>query len=163
MTFSLFNKKPLDILTDAEKEEIVQSIRLAESRTSGEIRVFMEQKCKYVDPVERATEIFFQLKMERTTDRNAVLLYVAVKDHQLAIFGDEGIYQKTGKDYWEEAVNHILQHFNKDNFAAGVSTYVQEIGEALHYYFPYNHETDQNELPDDIVFGDCVKDCRSSK
>ena len=157
MAFSLFNKKPLDILTDAEKEQIVQAIRLAESRTSGEIRVFMEQKCKFVDPVDRAKEIFFQLGMERTTDRNAVLLYVAVKDHQLAIFGDEGIYQKTGKEYWENAVNHILQHFNKEDFALGVGQYVSEIGEALHHYFPFDRVTDQNELPDEIVFGDCLK------
>lgn len=156
MAFSLFNRKPLDILTDVEKEQIVQSIRFAESRTSGEIRVFMEQKCKFVDPVDRAAEIFFQLKMDNTTDRNAVLLYVAVKDHQLAIFGDEGIYQKTGKEYWETAVNHILQHFNKENFALGVSEYVNEIGEALHHYFPYDRVTDQNELPDEIVFGDCL-------
>lgn len=153
MAFSLFNRKPLDILSEAEKEQIVQAIRLAESRTSGEIRVYMEQKCKYVDPVERAAEIFFKLKMDKTADRNAVLLYVAVKDHQLAIFGDEGIYQKTGKEYWENAVNHILQHFNKENFAAGVSEYVQEIGEALHQYFPYDRVADQNELPDEIVFG----------
>ena len=124
MAFSLFHKKPLDILTAAEKEQIVQAIRLAESRTSGEIRVFMEQKCKYVDPVDRAAEVFFQLKMDKTTDRNAVLLYVAVKDHQLAIFGDEGIYQRTGKEYWENAVSHILQHFDANNFAAGVSQYV---------------------------------------
>jgi len=157
MAFSFFNKKPLDILTDTEKEQIVQSIRLAESQTSGEIRVYMEQKCKYVDPVERATEVFFQLQMDKTADRNAVLLYVAVKDHQLAIFGDEGIYRKTGKDYWEKTVGHILQHFNKENFAAGVSEYVADIGEALHYHFPYDRVADQNELPDEIVFGDCLK------
>lgn len=157
MGFSLFNKKPIHILTDAEKEHIVQAIRLAESRTSGEIRVYMEKRCPYVDPVERAAEIFFQLGMDKTTDRNGVLLYIAVKDHLLAIYADEGIYKKTGKNYWEEAVSHILQHFDKDNFAEGVSTYVYEIGEALQFYFPYDRVTDQNELPDEIVFGDCIK------
>lgn len=153
MAFSLFNKKPLDILTDAEKAQIVEAIRNAESRTSGEIRVFMEQKCKYIDPVDRAAEIFFQLKMEKTTDRNAVLLYIAVKDHQLAIFGDEGIYKRTGKEYWDTLVNHILQHFNNEDFALGVSEYVHAIGEGLHHHFPYDRASDQNELPDEIVFG----------
>lgn len=154
MAFSFFNKKSLDILTDAEKQQIVEAIRAAESRTSGEIRVYMEGKCRYVNPVDRANEIFFQLQMDKTVDRNAVLLYVAVKDHQLAIFGDEGIYKKTGQEYWESAVNHILQHFNKENFAAGISEYVHEIGESLHQYFPYDRVADQNELPDEIVFGD---------
>lgn len=153
MAFSLFNKKPLDILSDDEKQQIVESIRQAESRTSGEIRVFIEHKCKFIDPVDRAAEVFFQLKMENTIDRNAVLLYIAIKDKQLAIFGDEGIYKRTGKEYWENLVNHILQHFNKESFATGISEYVHQIGEGLHSYFPYDRATDQNELPDEIVFG----------
>lgn len=153
MAFSLFKKKPLNILSNEDKQLIVQAIRNAESRTSGEIRVYMESSCKYVNPVHRAEEIFFSLKMENTVDRNAVLLYIAVKDHQLAIYGDEGIYQKTGKPYWENLVNHILQHFNKEHYAAGISEYIHDIGEGLHQYFPYDRATDHNELPDDIVFG----------
>ena len=131
----------------------MEAIRSAESRTSGEIRIYMESHCKYVDPVERASEIFFQLKMEQTVERNAVLLYLAVKDHQLAIFGDEGIYNKTGKKYWHELVSHILQEFNQEHFVEGICRYVYEIGEGLHSYFPYDRASDHNELPDDIVFG----------
>lgn len=153
MEFSLFKSKPPEFLTPEEKEQVVQAIRSAESRTSGEIRIFMESHCKYVNPVERASEIFFNLKMEQTVERNAVLLYIAVKDHQLAIFGDEGIYNRTGQQYWNELVSHILSEFDKKNFAAGICNYVQEIGEGLHSYFPYDRASDHNELPDDIVFG----------
>ncbi|MFT4092724.1 MAG: TPM domain-containing protein [Niabella sp.] len=153
MAFSLFKKEPLQLLSEQEKEQVVNAIRLAESRTSGEIRVYMESHCKYVSAIDRAAEIFFNLQMDKTSDRNAVLLYIAVKDHQMAIFGDEGIYSKTGKSYWENLVNRILQHFNKDDFAAGISEYIHEIGEGLHAFFPYNSVTDHNELPDDIVFG----------
>lgn len=153
MAFSLFNNNPLEVLSAEEKEQIVSAIREAESRTSGEIRVFMESNNKYVDPVDRAAEVFFNLKMENTVDRNAVLLYVAVKDRQLAIYGDEGIYKKTGKEYWNDLVKKILKHFNQQHFATGISEYVQQIGEGLHHYFPYDRATDQNELPDDIVFG----------
>lgn len=154
MAFNIFKKNPLDFLSKEEKEQIIASIRSAESRTSGEIRVYVENKCKLPDPLERAKEIFFKLKMENTVDRNAVLLYVALTDHKLAIFGDEGIYKKTGQAYWENLVNHILQHFNKENFAQGISEYIQEIGEGLHQYFPYDRASDQNELPDEIVFGE---------
>ncbi len=154
MKIPFFHKKPLDILTTSEKEHIVQAIRQAECRTSGEIRVFIEQKCQYLDPVERASELFLQLQMQQTDNRNAVLLYVALKDQQLAIFGDEGIYKKTGNEYWEGIVQKILQHFNKENFAEGIATYIREIGEGLHRYFPYDQTTDQNELPDEIIFGE---------
>jgi len=151
--FSLFNKKSPQFLTSEEKEQVVQAIREAESRTSGEIRIYIESHCKYVDPVERASEIFYSLKMEQTRERNGVLLYIAVKDHQLAIFGDEGIYEKTGNKYWNELVSHILKEFNAAHFAIGICQYVKEIGEGLHAYFPYDRVTDHNELPDDIVFG----------
>jgi uncharacterized membrane protein len=153
LAFTLFNKNPPEVLTDAEKEQIVNAIRHAESRTSGEIRVFMESHNKYVDPVDRAAELFFELKMENTVDRNAVLLYVALKDRQLAIFGDEGIYQRTGKEYWNNLVKEILGHFNQKHFATGISEYVHQIGEGLQHYFPYDRALDHNELPDDIVFG----------
>lgn len=153
MSFPLFNKKPESVINDNEKEEIVNAIRAAESRTSGEIRVYIENRNKYVDPVDRAAEVFFKLKMDATRERNGVLLYVALKDRQLAIFGDEGIYNKTGKEYWSGLVHHILGHFNKKDFAAGISEYVHQIGEGLHNFFPYDRETDHNELPDDIVFG----------
>ncbi|MEE6186168.1 TPM domain-containing protein [Niabella digestorum] len=151
--FSFLNKKPANFLTDAEKEQVVNAIRQAETRTSGEIRVYIERHCRYVNPLDRAAEIFFSLKMDQTKDRNAVLLYIAVKDHQMAIFGDEGIYKKTGREYWENLVNRILQYFNKENFVEGICEYVHEIGEGLRKFFPYDKETDHNELPDEIVFG----------
>ena len=151
--FSFLRKKPLALFSEADKEQIVAAIRYAESRTSGEIRVYMESHCKYVNAVDRAAEVFFSLKMDKTKERNAVLLYIAVKDHQVAIFGDEGIYGKTGKVYWETLVAHILAHFNKENFALGISEYVKEIGEGLHRFFPYDRAADHNELTDDIVFG----------
>ena len=153
MKLPFFNNSAPSFLSLEEKEQVVQAIRNAESRTSGEVRVYMESHCKYVNPVERAAEVFYSLKMEQTVERNAVLLYIAVKDHQLAIFGDEGIHIKTGNKYWQELVQHILSEFNKEHFALGISQCVQEIGEGLHQYFPYDRVNDQNELPDEIVFG----------
>ena len=46
MSLSFFRKKPLDIFSKEEKEKIVQAIRSAECRSSGEIRVDIEGRCK---------------------------------------------------------------------------------------------------------------------
>ena len=43
-----------------------------------------------MDPLDRAAEIFWSLKMDHTQHRNSVLLYVAIRDHQFAIFADQG-------------------------------------------------------------------------
>ncbi|MEO6000280.1 MAG: TPM domain-containing protein [Chitinophagaceae bacterium] len=149
--FSIF-KKPA-FFNPKEQEGMVQAIQEAERRTSGEIRVFIESKCKYVHPLDRAVEIFYGLKMEKTVEKNAVLVYLATKDHQLAIFADEGIHKKTGKNFWKDQVQLMLGHFNKDDYAAGIIQVINHIGEALHEHFPYKLDTDKNELPDDIIFG----------
>lgn len=146
----LFPTKPF--FTEEEHSSIVQAIRNAEKRTSGEIRVFIESRCSFVDPVDRAAEIFFGLKMEKTEDRNGVLLYIAMKDKQMAIFGDKGIHQKVGSAFWNREVSKMLSEFKQQHYATGIVSIVTEIGEALVAHFPYENE-DRNELPDDIVFG----------
>ena len=149
--FSLFKKK--DFFTEEEKVQIIEAVRNAERMTSGEVRVFVESRCSYMDAIDRAIEIFSELKMTETTDRNAVLVYVAMKDHQLAVFGDEGIHSKLGNEYWSTEVQKMISKFNKENYADGIKEVVTDIGEALTQLFPYNNDTDKNELPDDIVFG----------
>ena len=148
-----FLRKNRGFFTPEEKLLITESVRNAEQRTSGEIRVFVESHCRYVDAMDRAREIFDLLKMDQTKDRNAVLLYIAIQDHQLAVLGDEGIHQKVGNDYRNTEVLKMINAFNREDYAQGLVMCVEDIGEALHAYFPYDSKIDKNELPDDIVFG----------
>ncbi len=149
--FSFLSRKQ-NWFTPQENETIVNAIRAAEKRTSGEIRVFIESRCSFVDPVDRAVEVFFGLKMDKTEDRNGVVLYIAMKDHQLAVFGDKGIHEKVGTEFWNKEVNKMLSSFSRENYTDGIVQIVTEIGDALVSNFPYENE-DRNELPDDIVFG----------
>jgi uncharacterized membrane protein len=151
MFIPFLSRKPL--LNPAEQKQIVAAIQAAEQRTSGEIRVFVESRCRFVDPLDRATELFTTLKMEKTVARNGVIVYVALRDRQLALFGDKGIHEKVGPVFWAQQVRTILSHFNKADYAGGIAGVVACIGEVLHQHFPYDRENDENELPDDIVFG----------
>jgi uncharacterized membrane protein len=146
-------QKQKEFFTTEEKKKVVEAIQKAEQRTSGEVRVFIESRCRYVDAIDRAAELFFQLGMDKTEERNGTLVYVAVKDRQAAVFGDEGIHQRVGQKYWEDEVNKMMVCFKQANLADGLIQCVTDIGETLYKNFPYNRETDKNELPDDIVFG----------
>lgn len=145
-------RKAVEFFSEEEKAKIVQAIRDQERRTSGEIRVFVESRCRFVDPVDRAMEVFNGLEMERTEHRNGVIIYIATKDHQLAIFGDEGIHQKLGESFWNTEVAKMLKEFNAEHFAEGIIDIINDVGNALYIHFPYDR-SDKNELPDDIVFG----------
>ena len=151
MQLPFFKKKTF--FTDAERQRIVEAIRKAEQRTSGEVRVYVESRNAYMDPMDRAAEIFYSLKMDKTDDRNAVLLYIAVKDKQLALFGDEGIYKAAGAEYWNAAVRNMLMEIKADDIIFGMVHCISTVGETLHEKFPYNKLEDKNELPDEIVFG----------
>ena len=142
---SIFSKKK-EFFTAEEKHRIVEAVRQAEQRTSGEIRVFVESRCRYVDAIDRAAEIFFNLEMQKTEQRNAVLIYVAMKDRQLAVFGDQGIHEKVTDEYWRAKVQKMIGKFNRDDYADGLCHCVLDIGDALHNHFPYDKQLDKNEL-----------------
>ena len=146
-------QKKKEFFSDEEKQRLLDAIKSAEQATSGEVRVFIESKCRFVDALDRAREVFFQLKMNETEQRNATLIYVAVDDHQAAVFGDEGIHQKVGPKYWQDEVKKMLMHFKQQHLADGICQVITDLGRALQFYFPFNKDTDKNELPDEIVFG----------
>lgn len=150
---NFFKKKPTIFFSDNEKKLIVAAIQQAELNTSGEIRVFIESHCSYVNAIDRAEKIFEKHNMYHTQKRNAVLIYVAIKDKQLAIYGDKGIHEKVGTAFWNERVKEILHFFNENKYAEGIANIVKQIGNALKHHFPYNKDTDVNELSDDILFG----------
>ena len=151
--FPLFGKRAEQYISQQENERIVSAVRQAEQRTSGEVRVFFESRCRFVNAVDRAAEVFFGLQMDKTELRNAVLVYVAFADHQFAIFADEGIYQRMGAQYWNDEARKMLEEFSQQHYVTGIIQVVNDIGEVLQQHFPYNREVDKNELPDDIVFG----------
>ena len=146
-------QKKKEFFTAEEQEQLVEAIRKAETNTSGEVRLFIESHCRYMDALDRAAELFFSLKMNETRERNATLIYLAVKDRQAAVFGDEGIHSKVGASYWQHVVTQMLGRFQGNQLAEGICQGINDLGNALHTHFPYNRETDKNELPDEIVFG----------
>jgi len=148
-----FKKKASDLFSEKEKEQIVTAIKNSEHQTSGEIRVYIESECPKQESLERAIELFGQLEMYKTKERNGVLVYVAIKTKKLAIYGDTGIYERLGKDFWNQQVTKILPFFNRNNYAKGIAAIVEEIGEALKKHFPYDNKSVINEVPDEIIFG----------
>ena len=151
--FGLPFRKKKRLLTLQEEELVVNAIRDAEHHTSGEVRVYMESKCHFVDPLDRAREVFEHLKMFKTNERNAVLVYIALKDKQAAIFGDESIHQRVNENFWNDAISRMLGYFKNEELVAGICHTITTLGDTLSKEFPYDKETDKNELPDTIVFG----------
>ncbi|WP_316851343.1 TPM domain-containing protein [Pedobacter agri] len=142
----------MSLFSDLEQDKIAAAISNAEKATSGEIRIAIDKHCT-VDPFERATEYFAQLDMDKTSQRNGVLIYLAHADHKFAIIGDLGINRLVPKDFWETTKIAMTAHFAKGDLAEGIIAGVALAGEKLALYFP-PQMGDINELPNDIVYMD---------
>lgn len=150
--FRLFNKKK-SLLSDLDKQLLVRAIQAAEKTTSGEIRVYVESTLNKKEPLQKAAEKFFKHKMNLTQQRNGVLIYVAVNDRKIAIYGDQGIHEKVGEIFWNEQVYAMITHFKNTNYVNGIVQVVEAIGKALTHHFPFDRKTDINELSDEIMIG----------
>ena len=143
--------KTEDFLSKAEEQEIVHAIVAAEKNTSGEIRVHIEEHSEK-PPLERAQEVFFELKMNETKDRNGVLFYVCVADKKFAIIGDEGINNVVDGNFWNSTKEVVIANFKEKQYKKGLVDGILKAGEQLKNYFPYQSD-DVDELSNEISRG----------
>lgn len=138
-------------LTTEQEQTIVEAIKIAEKNTSGEIRVHIEKETNK-PPLEKALEVFYSLEMDKTEQRNGVLIYIAVESKQFAILGDEGINSKVPENFWDLEKELMLSHFKKEEYSKGIELAILKVGEKLKEFFPYQND-DSNELSDEISKG----------
>lgn len=137
-------------LTDKQEQKIIKAIAEAENRTSGEVRVHIEHKCKR-DPLERAAKIFHELGMDETELQNGVLIYIATEDHKAAVYAGKGILKQVEDGFWDDVLNIILNHFKKEEYEAGLVEAIKKVGFKLKELFP-SRQDDINELSDEISY-----------
>ena len=137
--------------TEEIRNGVNAAIGAAEKKTSGEIRLFIENNCAG-EVLDRAAFLFKELKMDVTQEHNGVLFYLAMKSQKFAILGDSGINAKVPKDFWLDIKVEMQNYFIKEEFSAGLIKGITMAGDALQKFFPYS-AGDKNELSDEIVFG----------
>ena len=141
-----------NFLTKEEQAQIVDAIKQAENKTSGEIRVHLENSCKG-DALDRAANLFAKLDMHKAALRNGVLIYLSIDDHKFCIIGDAGITEKVAENFWKDITDSAIALFKEGKFTEGLITAITMSGDALKADFPVADD-DVNELPDEISFGD---------
>jgi uncharacterized membrane protein len=143
------NMKPKDFINAIPNDTIVSAIGEAESKTSGEIRVFISNR-EVEDPVKAAQEQFLKLGMERTKHRNGVLLFVAPRSQAFAVIGDAGIHDKCGPEFWSELAGQMAGSFRAGDYSNGILAGVRRAGDLLAKHFPRQSD-DQDELSNTVV------------
>ena len=144
------NMRTKEFLSKLEHDRIVSAIRAVESKTSGEIRVYIQRGKLSVDPLIVAQKKFQRLGMYKTRERNAVLIFVAPRAHKLAIVGDRAIYEISGEQFWRYVVDRMRAHFLSMKFSHAIVESIEEVGKLLTRHFPRTSAS-TNELPDQVI------------
>ncbi len=143
---------PKMFFTEEEQKNIVAAIKEAEKNTSGEIKVHITTTSQWEDVVKQAAAVFDKLDLEKTKQRNGVLIYIAKDDRQFAIWADKGINDVVPIGYWESTIDLMRSYMKVGQYAEGVIKGIHMVGTKLKKYFPYEKD-DVNEIPDEISFG----------
>ena len=122
--------EPSQWLNPNELQRVTDAIAEAEKQTSAEIKLVVARHC-WIDIRQKASEIFLKYGMEKTEQRNAVLILVIVADRQFVIYGDEGIDQKVGRHFWADVRDQMLARFKDGNKADALCEGIKQIGQSL--------------------------------
>src|SRR6267378_1564834 len=120
-----------EFLTKLDHDCIVDAIKDAESKTSGQIRVFIQRGKLKLDPLIAAQKKFHRLGMHKTVEQNAVLIFVAPRAHKFAVVGDKAIHEKCGETYWQRVVELMRERFRSERFTDAIVEAIREAGNAL--------------------------------
>jgi uncharacterized membrane protein len=136
-----------------DNERIKQAIHEAERQTTGEIRVAVSSFF-WGNVHQTAEKAFKRMGLNATKERNGVLFFVVPARRKFTILGDVGIHQKVGDEFWTAVVGAVAEKFRKGDFTGGLVHGIQVAGEQLSLHFPFSGGQRENELPDDVDYGD---------
>ena len=139
----------VEFLSRIEHEKVVAAIADAETRTSGEIRVWISHR-QIADALEAAQKRFQKLGMHKTAERNAVLVYIAPRSRVFAVIGDQAVHEKCGDAFWREVTAQLSTDLKKEPVTEALVNAIQKIGALLAAHFP-RKPGDKNQLPDEIL------------
>ena len=136
-------------LREEEKTRIEQAVASAESLTSAEIKVVVVRHC-WASIKAKAAAIFKKHRLDKTAQRNCVLILVVTTNREFLIYGDEGIHDKVGQGFWDDVRNEMTGLFKQDRFGDGLVAAVRRSGEKLAHFFPLQDD-DINEVSNEVV------------
>ena len=147
--FNLFFRR----LSKSDKQKIALAIHEAELKTSGEIRVHVSYSKSEKTLLALTEKKFYELKMHETSHRNAMLLYLNPRIKKFAIFGDQGIHEKVGQNFWDDLRTSVSKAIQEKNLCHGIIHAVEKMGIALKNHYPHLQDT-HSELSDEVSESD---------
>ena len=121
---------------------IEEAIEQSETKHTAEIRVAIEVALDFRtmwglnSARERALEVFSELAVWDTAQRNGVLIYVLLAERDVEIVADSGFDGRVSKDEWQRVCTLIEREFAGARWRDGVLHGIEAATELLRREFP---------------------------
>lgn len=135
---------------------IEKALKTSEASHAGQIRFAVEGALdgrplfKDQPARDRAIDVFSELRLWDTVDRNGILIYLLLADRDVEIVADRGISEKVVQTDWEKICRIMEAEFRAGNYEGGVLKGIAAATQLLAKHFPAAGKH-PNELPDEPV------------
>ncbi len=143
---------PEEFLRPDERKAVEDAISRTEKKTSAEIKLVVARYC-WGSIKQKAAAVFKKHGLAQTKDRNCVLILLILANREFLIYGDKGIHEKVGQDFWDSTRAAMKDFFAKNLFGEGLAMAINAVGEKLALFFPYS-EDDVNEIGNEVSYDD---------
>lgn len=98
----------------------------------------------------KAFETFRILGLQKTSNYQAVMIFVSLYEKYIEIVADSAISAKIDNALWQSTIDTFLKNVQNDKLEEGYIQAISEIGAILVEYFPIEKH-DKNELSDGLI------------
>ncbi len=141
---------PEFFLTPEENNLVESAIEQAETRTSAEIKLVIVRHC-WTPLLDKARQVFYKNNLHKTDQRNCVMIMLVLANREFLIYGDKGINDKVGENFWIDIKDSMTEYFKMDEFGKGIASAVDKAGKKLAEFFPYRHD-DEDEISNKVAY-----------
>ena len=135
--------------SQSDAAKVAAEVARVEQFTSAQIKVVVLRH-SWIDIRDRASQVFRKHGLDKTEQRNCVLILLVLTNREFAVFGDRGIHRHVGQAFWDDVRNAIAGHLAEGRLGEGITAGVRLIGAQLCHFFPKNSNT-CNEISDDVI------------
>lgn len=140
----------MSFLTKEEIKRLEQKIAAAESLTSAEFKIIVAPHA-WFGFKRKAIKLFKKYQLDKTKERNAVLLMILEKDQQILVYGDSGIHDKLQPLQWQVLIDSVVYEFKTNSPATAIGLGINLITSLLKAHFPAT-ESHNNQVSNEIIF-----------
>ena len=98
----------------------------------------------------KAYETFRILGLQKTSNYQAVMIFVSLYEKYVEIIADSAVSAKIDNALWQNTIDTFLENVKNNHFEEGYVQAINEIGAILAEHFPIE-KNDKNELSDRLI------------